>query len=138
MITPRRIILHHSATKDNQTFSWNDIRRYHTVTRGWRDIGYHFGIEDIEGGIELIVGRFVGEIGAHCKGYNSDSVGICMVGNWSLESPDKYRWEKCLTLVRHLMFFLYIPREQVFGHRELAATECPGLLFNIDQFRRDL
>ena len=56
-MTPRRIIIHHSATKDGRTFSWSAIRRYHVHTLGWTDIGYHAGIELIGDDFECLFGR---------------------------------------------------------------------------------
>ena len=40
-------------------------------------LGYHYVI-DTDGTVET--GRMVGEIGAHVKGHNQYSVGICLVG----------------------------------------------------------
>lgn len=67
-----------------------EIDRWH-AQRGfkrqqqWRDkqnpdlaaIGYHFVI--YTRGV-VATGRHIDEVGAHCQGYNSASIGICMVG----------------------------------------------------------
>ena len=41
------IIIHHSATADGRTHEWKGIDRYHTVEKGYDDIGYHFGLERV-------------------------------------------------------------------------------------------
>jgi hypothetical protein len=48
-MNPEYIVIHHSLTPDNQTVSWNAIRRYHIDVNKWADIGYHYGIENING-----------------------------------------------------------------------------------------
>lgn len=45
--------------------------------RGWRGVGYHYFIKN-EGLIQ--VGRKEEEIGAHVKGHNGNSLGICLSG----------------------------------------------------------
>lgn len=70
------IIIHCSATPNGTDFDAADIDVMHKA-RGFARIGYHFVI-CINGDIQ--VGRNIEEVGAHVKGYNSHSVGICMIG----------------------------------------------------------
>lgn len=70
------IIVHCSATREGKNIKAADIRRWH-LHEGYTDIGYHYVI-DLDGTIEP--GRPLDEIGAHCKGHNKDSIGICYVG----------------------------------------------------------
>ena len=70
------IIIHCSATKAGQDFHASDIDRWHKE-RGFDCIGYHRVI-DLDGTIEK--GRNISKPGAHCKGHNADSIGICYIG----------------------------------------------------------
>jgi N-acetylmuramoyl-L-alanine amidase len=53
-----------------------EIRRWHQA-RGWRREGYHFLIGR-DG--KIAKGRPIEEVGAHVKGHNTGSIGVCLVG----------------------------------------------------------
>lgn len=143
-MTPKIIILHHSATKDSGTVSWNAIRRYHINECKWNDIGYHFGIEFIEdkgdpkGSYEILMGRTLDKVGAHTTGHNSDGIGICFVGNFDEAPPPDGQWQAGLKLVRWLCGEFSISRGSIYGHRNFANKTCPGKMFSIDNFKMDL
>jgi len=137
---PAAIVIHHSLTKDSKSVSWSAIRRYHKQTCGWREIGYHYGIEMVGTEPEIFVGRMMNEYGAHCKdsGMNRISLGICLVGNFDEEAPPTILWERGLVLVRSLLDLLDISPSDVYGHRDFSDKSCPGDMFDMDQFRKDL
>lgn len=140
-MTPEYIILHHSLTTDGATVSWAAIRRYHVQTLGWRKIGYHFGIELIGDRYEILTGRLMTETGAHCREnmMNSRSLGVCIVGNFDIAPPEMEQWQTAVELVRSLCAVFSIPAKNVLGHTELAPYKsCPGVLFDLDAFRRVL
>ncbi len=138
---PEYIILHHSLTRDSKTVSWGAIRRYHTKTLGWNDIGYHFGIELIGNHYQILTGRMMNEAGAHCRenAMNRRSLGVCFVGDFDLDPPTKAQWDLGIKIVDCLQEVFGIPRNQIFGHRDFATHKtCPGAAFNIGDFRAQL
>jgi N-acetylmuramoyl-L-alanine amidase len=135
---PDTIILHHSLTKDSDTVSWGAIRNFHKgPENNWPDIGYHFGIEDMRGQTEIVIGRMIDKAGAHCRGHNSASIGICFIGNFDIIQPPMESWIVGLKLVRFLMRQYSI--KTIKGHNELDPDKsCPGRLFDLDKFRNEV
>ena len=78
-----KLIVHCSATREGMNVSRDTIRDWH-LARGFNDIGYHFYI-DLDGNIHK--GRDIAKIGAHSKGQNRSSIGICYCGG--VESDGK-------------------------------------------------
>ena len=70
------IVVHCSATREDQWINAHDIDEMHRA-RGWAGIGYHRVIR-LDGSIEQ--GRQFTRRGAHVKGNNTNTIGICMVG----------------------------------------------------------
>lgn len=134
------IMIHHSLTKDSETVSWGAIRRYHTQL-GWRDIGYHFGIEDINGTQEILMGRMMHDTGAHCKedGMNRKAISICIIGNFDNDFPSKEQWDKAVALAASIALTFGICNSNIIAHRDYAPYKsCPGLMFDMEKFRDDV
>lgn len=137
------IVMHHSATKDSGTVSWDAIRRYHKEVKGWRDIGYHFGIEWVEdekgGRYEIYKGRPLSMDGAHTKqqSMNKLGVGVCCVGDYDKRKPPEEMLIYLIdNLILDLMEMFDIPEERIRGHHYYASHKsCPGELFDMDSFR---
>ncbi len=135
-MNPKRIIIHHSATKDSISVSWSAIRRYHMFTRGWSDIGYHAGAEIVGTDVECFYGRPADREGAHTQGQNHSSLGFCFVGNYDLIEPDPMMLAVAAQRVLAPWCRLYkIPVSEIHGHREYANKSCPGELFDIGLLR---
>ncbi len=114
----KRIIIHCAATPNGREFHVSDIDRWHKE-RGWRGIGYHYVIP-VAGDLEY--GRAESEIGAHCRGYNRDSIGICLIGT---DAFTRQQWDALHLLVDNLGE--RYPEASVHGHREFNSHKtCPG------------
>jgi N-acetylmuramoyl-L-alanine amidase len=122
-----KIIVHCSATPRNKDFSAEDIRDWHVKGNGWDDIGYHYVIR-LNGKIEY--GRMIDKYGAHAKGHNYDSIGICYIGgmdkdmeNWEDTRTEEQKYS-LLSLLKVLK--LAHPESIVHGHRDFSTKACPS------------
>ena len=114
------IIVHCSATPEGKDFTTADIDRWHRQ-RGFASIGYHFVI--YRNG-DIHVGRSLSEIGAHCKGHNAISIGICYIGGLSKDGKPKdtrtiEQKAALLDLIGQLKE--EFPHATIHGHNEFAA-----------------
>tara|TARA_R110002020_G_scaffold126026_1_gene283640 strand:+ start:1668 stop:2075 length:408 start_codon:yes stop_codon:yes gene_type:complete len=119
-----KIIVHCSATIEGQSITADTIDQWHKK-RGWRGIGYHYVI-GLDGLIEY--GRMIDEIGAHVKGMNADSIGICYIGGLDADKEAKdtrtlEQKESLLCLLKTLKRLH--PDATIHGHREFANKACP-------------
>lgn len=120
------LIVHCSATPEGKSFSVADIDRWHRQ-RGWNGIGYHFVIY-LDGSIHT--GRRLPQIGAHCKGHNANSIGICYIGGCNSygKSPKDTRTAAQKTALSTLLKELkkQFPNASIHGHRDFAPKACPS------------
>jgi N-acetylmuramoyl-L-alanine amidase len=119
-----KIILHCSATLPGQRVDVETITRWHKQ-RGFKTIGYHFFI-DRSGTIHA--GRPLEQQGAHCKGQNAHSIGICYEGGLNKEGkPLDTRTILQRIAMKELVAQLQgqFPDATVHGHREFANKACP-------------
>ena len=120
------IIIHCTATREGQPFTLDDVECWHRQ-RGWRQCGYHYVIR-LDGTIEK--GRAEEDIGAHCKGHNHDSIGVCYVGGLDSDGrPCDTRTSEQRRAMHALVKELRVayPGAEVVGHRDLPGVKksCP-------------
>lgn len=119
------IIVHCTATPQGMAVSVDDIDRWHRQ-RGFACIGYHYVVY-LDGTVHA--GRPIERTGAHCKGHNAHSIGICYVGGLDLQRrPKDTRTPAQKQALRALVATLktQYPNAKVYGHRQLAAHKaCP-------------
>ncbi|MFE5143900.1 peptidoglycan recognition protein [Streptomyces fagopyri] len=148
--------VHHTASGNNYRCSQassviRSIYRYHVVSSGWRDIGYNFLVDKcgtIYEGRAGGVGKPV--MGAHTLGFNSDTMGIAVLGSFAATRPAAAALRAIARLAAwKLGLYGVNPRGKTYlksgggnlyrkgknvrldvisGHRDGFATECPGRL----------
>ncbi|KAL2096201.1 hypothetical protein ACEWY4_008349 [Coilia grayii] len=125
----KRVIIHHTAIRSSDTAQdcitqVGRIQKMHMEDRHFDDIGYNFLVG--QNGI-MYEGRGWGVMGAHSKGHNEDSVGIAFMGNFNNDIPTSEALSAVRRLLRHGISQGYLcSNYAIFGHRDLASTECPG------------
>jgi hypothetical protein len=144
--TIKAATLHHTVSANDYTADQvpamiRAIYRYHAVSRGWGDIGYHvlvdrFGQvwEGRYGGLESTV------IGAHARGYNIGTVGVGLLGDYEsvdttapmIDAAEAFiAWKFSLfhvdpTATTNLTDGGGQKVPTIFGHRDVGRTLCPG------------
>jgi hypothetical protein len=158
----RKLIVHHTAgsnTYTNRAEAESQLRailRYHTVTRGWSDIGYNFLVDKFGNVYE---GRWsrsypagvsptgdnasgYGVVGAHASGWNTGTMGVALLGTHtsagitpaaraSLESL--LAWGASRNGINPMGSDRFTSptgrittNPNIAGHRDYGSTECPG------------
>ncbi|OIJ63816.1 N-acetylmuramoyl-L-alanine amidase [Streptomyces mangrovisoli] len=148
--------VHHTVTGNKYTCAQapsviRGIYRYHVVSMGWRDIGYNFLVDKCG---TIYEGRAGGVaepvLGAHTLGFNTDSMGIAVIGTFTKSKPSTAAVEAVAKLTAWKLGLyggnpsgktylksgggnLYrkgknVRLNVISGHRDGFATECPGRL----------
>jgi len=129
------IIIHCS---DSDYGNRDTIDSWHR-NRGWDEIGYHYVVmnayphyynlkdnrPDPGKDGEVALGRDIEKIGAHVKGHNDHSIGICLIGRQTFTAR---QIRVLVKLVQHLMSKFKVRIGQVRGHYELNPLKtCPNI-----------
>ncbi|MFL1895028.1 N-acetylmuramoyl-L-alanine amidase [Aquimarina sp. 2-A2] len=139
--TVSHLILHHEYGS-NSSNDWaarvRSIQNYHINGNGWSDIGYNF-LVDPNG--TIYEGRAGGDnaIGAHFCGKNRNTMGICMLGDYSSISPtaatqnalkDLMAWKAAKENINPVgasyHYSVSSSLTHIAGHRDAGCTVCPG------------
>ena len=131
-----KIILHCSATREGQDISTETIRGWHVNERGWSDIGYHFVVL-LDGTVDKA--RPVERQGAHVRGHNKGSIGICYIGGCDADmNPKDTRTDLQKESLTELISYLMDSYEDatLHGHNEFSSKACPS--FNVKEQYKEL
>ena len=129
----RYIVIHHSATPFGSAAEFDVMHK----ARGWEGLGYHFVIDNGNGGpdgrVEVGFRWRQQKQGAHTghtpdNEYNEHGIGVCLVGDFSHHLPSQKQLAAMHRLVSYLAARYDIPPGRIIGHRDApnASTECPG------------
>ncbi len=125
------------------------IELYHVRANGWNDIGYNFLVDRYG---QIFEGRAGGVdhnvIGAHAEGFNTGSVGVAVIGNYSSASLTPAAERSLVKLLAWRLDVAHVdplgvvtrlsggnakyrrgtpvPLRAISGHRDTGFTSCPG------------
>lgn len=119
------LVVHCSDTDDDQDIGAEEIHKLH-ISFGWDGIGYHKVVR--KNGI-IEDGRPEYWIGAHVYGFNTQSLGVCLIGR------DNFNKEQFNSLKKILINWkVKFPRAKILGHCHFENTNktCPN--FNVNQW----
>ncbi|MGW3109079.1 peptidoglycan recognition protein family protein [Streptomyces sp. NPDC001100] len=150
----RAVFVHHTASGNNYSCSQapsviRGIYRYHVRSSGWRDIGYNFLVDKCGNIYEGRAGGVAKPVlGAHTLGFNTNSMGIAVLGTFGTAKPSSAAVTAIARLAAwKLGLYGVNPRGKTYlksgggnlyrkgknvrlnaisGHRDGFATECPG------------
>ena len=81
------------------------------------------------------MGRPFNEIGAHLQEYDSQSIGICIIGGLNTRgvvAPDySAQQQKALYVLIKTLTYMY-KDAKVIGHNKLEKTDCPS--FDVEEW----
>ncbi len=154
--TVEGVVVHHTAGSNTYTQAQVPalllaICKYHRNANGWNDVGYNVLVDKYGGAWEGRAGGLASAvIGAHAQGFNSNTAGVSILGDYTSIAPPP---EALSTVARVSAWKLAVagkPRSgdvtltsaggslsrfgggktatlpRVMGHRDVGQTACPG------------
>ncbi len=142
---PTHLIVHHSFSPGNNISDWpaavRSVWTFHVMSNGWSDIGYNWLI-DPQGNIyqgRAWVGEDDNTQGAHFCGFNRNTMGVCMLGDFTSITPTDAALKSLVRILGYRASTSNInvrstsphansqlTLDNISGHRDGCSTECPG------------
>lgn len=152
--TVKLAIVHHSDSSNDYSPSdvpavLRSIQAYHMDGRGWSDIAYNF-VVDKYGGIWEGRGGGIDRpvIGAHSQGFNTNTVGVMVIGDFTQATPGAATLESVSRVIGWKLALhnvdpagsvaftsggspkydagVVVNLPRVVGHQDVGLTSCPG------------
>ena len=156
--TVRLAVVHHSVSSNDYSPAdvpgiLRSIQAYHMDGRGWSDIAYNFVVDKF-GGIWEGRGGGIDQpvIGAHAMGFNTNSVGVMVIGDYSAVAPTAASLESVSQVIGWKLYLhganptgrvdvtsagstsiaagVTVNLPVVVGHQDVGSTGCPGSIQN--------
>jgi hypothetical protein len=132
--SPKFLTIHHTSTPNNDTISaaarMRQMQAFHIDVRGWCDFAYHYTV-GIDG--KVYEGRDPARTGAHVGDWNTNNVGISVVGTFIGFNPRESQLNALTSISKWIVdrYGITKNRTQIRGHKEWpghTSNDCPGTL----------
>jgi len=135
-LNPELVVVHCSATKPSMDIGAKEIDFWHRQ-KGWFAIGYHYVVRR-DGTVEE--GRDCNRPGAHARGHNHNSLGVCLIGG----VDDKGKPEDNFTTEQYQALYDLLDQltgvyglDTIVGHRDLPGVTKACPCFDVQEFLSD-
>ena len=128
------IVIHCTDTPHTMDVTVDLLHKWHVVENGWAAIGYAYFIDkhgdefkcrDLDGD-----GDVEDEIGAHTRGFNKHTIGVCIEGRGKYTDAQLDQLESLIDRIRSRHGIVI---DQVKGHSDYDSSKtCP--MFNVKEF----
>lgn len=124
-----RLTVHHDGMPPVALHSRDDVARrleqirVSHLSRNFGDIGYHYAIDPMG---NVWQGRPLNWQGAHVARLNEGNVGVLCMGNFEMQHPTSAQLNALNNFVVTQMRVHNIRPDNLYTHRELAPSLCPG------------
>ncbi len=133
-MTPKYLIVHHTGGSDlnplQDSSNYTVVQcnqdhkiRFNFISQLGSYVGYQYYI-DKAGTVTQC--RNDDEEGAHTIGYNTQSIGICLAGNFDLTKPTDAQIISLRKLLQEKSALYHIPSYNIVPHRKFAVKTCYG------------
>lgn len=133
------VMIHHAAARAEKFQNADDARQkiyeWHK-NRGFQSIGYHhIWHVNKKGMVSNAQGRDTKYHGAHCKGMNIKTLGICIAADLTIKEDKSLIYNAEAKLIRSICMWIEIQERKdkliaapaIINHNLVANTECPGI-----------
>ena len=132
----KKIIIHAAATPPSMDVGVEEITQWHKA-RGFSTVGYHAVIRR-DGQVES--GRPIEITGAHAKGFNAFSIGVCLVGGINKWNEPEFNFTRHQLASLDALIESYKQEyhdAEVMGHRDLPGVTKACPCFNARAWHED-
>lgn len=128
---PDLVVFHHtqcpSLAQRPEGFTEQQIKNmehYYLKEKGWPSTPHYF-VDDRR----IWLMTHTGIPGTHCRGHNSHTIGVEVLGDYNVEDPTTGRglacWRNAILLYEHLRATIRSIHSYRL-HRDMSTTDCPG------------
>nr|BAE78510.1 Tm-peptidoglycan recogntition protein-SA precursor [Tenebrio molitor] len=130
LIPIENVVVHHTVTHTCDSESecatlLRNVQNFHMENLEFHDIGYNFLVA---GDGQIYEGAGWHKVGAHTRGYNTRSLGLAFIGNFTSQLPVQKQLKVAKDFLQCGVELGELSKNyKLFGARQVSSTSSPGL-----------